>query len=59
MSQNFRNLITFPKLADSLRKSRDSLARGISGVQMKYSCYVLQIEVLKNFIKFWWGDIRV
>jgi hypothetical protein len=29
------------------------------GFKMKYNCYILQIQVLKIFIWFWWGDIRV
>ncbi len=40
--------------------SLDSLARGIKvGLKMKYNCYILQFQVLKIFIWFWWGDIRV
>ncbi len=40
--------------------SLDSLGRGIKvGSKMKYNCYILQIQVLKFFIWFWWGDIRV
>jgi hypothetical protein len=29
------------------------------GFKMRYNCYILQIQVLKFFIWFWWGDIRV
>jgi hypothetical protein len=40
--------------------SLDSLDRGIKvGFKMKYNCYILQIQVLKFFIWFWWEDIRV
>ncbi len=36
------------------------LARGIKvGFKMKYSYYMLQIQVLKFFIGSWWRDIRV
>jgi hypothetical protein len=40
--------------------SVDSLDRGTKvGFKMKYNFYILQIQVLKFFIWFWWGDIRV
>ncbi len=40
--------------------SLDSLDRGTKvGLKMKYNCYILQIKVLKFFIWFWWGGIRV
>ncbi len=37
-----------------------SVGRGTKvGFKMKYNCYMLPIQVLKFFIWFWWGDIRV
>ncbi len=29
------------------------------GFQMKYNCYILQIQVLKKIIVSWWGDMGV
>ncbi len=40
--------------------SLDSLDRGIKvGFKMKYNCYILPIQVLKQFIRSWWGDMGI